>query len=100
MCVSLREGEGSLGLALGRLFILGPQCEGGADAYLRRTGLPARWCLLLRLRGRCGGVRALAGAAACLCAGAGLLHLPPLGQGSLIHCLQPEAFPLTLVEGL
>lgn len=43
---------------------------------------------------------ALAGAAARVRAGAGLLHLAPLGQGRLVHRLQPEALPLHLVEGL
>lgn len=47
-----------------------------------------------------GGVGALAGAAPGLGAGAGLFHLPALGQRSLVHILEEETFPLELVEGL
>lgn len=43
---------------------------------------------------------ALTGAAAGLCAGAGLFHFPPLGQWRLVHRLQPETFPFTFVESL
>ncbi len=43
---------------------------------------------------------ALAGAAAGLCAGAGLLHLSAFGQRSLVNCLESEALPLTLIKGL
>lgn len=56
--------------------------------------------LLLRLGGGRGRVGALAGAAAGLCAGAGLLHLPPLCQRGLVHRLQPETFTLTFVKCL
>lgn len=45
-------------------------------------------------------VGALAGAAARLRAGAGLLHLPPLGQGGLVHVLKAKPLSLVLVEGL
>lgn len=43
---------------------------------------------------------ALAGAAAGVRAGAGLLHLPAFGQRSLVNRLESEAFPLTLIKGL
>lgn len=43
---------------------------------------------------------ALTGAAAGLCAGAGLFHFPPLGQRRLVHRLQPETFPFTFVESV
>lgn len=65
-----------------------------------RVGVALCECLLLRLGGGGGGVSALAGTAACLCAGAGLFHLPPLGERGLVHCLQAEPFPLTFVKRL
>lgn len=43
---------------------------------------------------------ALAGAAARLCAGTGLFHLPSLCQRGLVHRLQPETFTLTFVKRL
>lgn len=45
-------------------------------------------------------MRALAGAAACLRAGAGLLHLPPLCQRGLIDVLKAKALSLVFVKGL
>lgn len=72
----------------------------GAAAVGREAGLQRlrRGRLAVRVRGR--GVGALAGAAACLRAGAGLLHLPSLRQRRLVHILQAEALPLVFVEGL
>lgn len=43
---------------------------------------------------------ALAGAAAGVGAGARLLHLPPLGERRLVHCLKAETFTLTFVKRL
>lgn len=47
-----------------------------------------------------GGAGALTGAAASLCAGAGPLHFPPLGQRGLIHILKAKSFSLIFVKGL
>lgn len=52
----------------------------------------------VRMRGR--RVRALAGAAAGLCAGAGLLHLPSLSQGGLVNILEAKSLSLVFVEGV
>lgn len=49
---------------------------------------------------RGGGVGTLAGAAACLRAGAGLLHFPSLGQRGLIDVLKAKALSLVFVKGL
>lgn len=46
------------------------------------------------------GARALAGAAARLRAGAGLLHPPPLCQRGFIHVLKAEPLSLVFVEGV
>lgn len=43
---------------------------------------------------------ALAGAAARLRAGAGLLHLPPLSQRGLVDILQAKPLSLVFVKGL
>lgn len=47
-----------------------------------------------------GGVGTLAGAAACLRAGAGLLHFPSLGQRGLIDVLKAKPLSLVFVKGL
>lgn len=83
-----RRSVGELEEALGRAAL-------GGVAGLQRPGGRA---LALRVGGR--GVRALAGAAARLRAGAGLLHPPPLGQRGLIHVLEAEPLSLVFVEGL
>lgn len=43
---------------------------------------------------------AFTGAAASVCAGAGLLHLPALGQRSLVNRLESETLPLALIKGI
>lgn len=83
-CASVRElGEG-----------LGVAAVGGVAGLqgLRRGGLP------VRLGG--GGVGAFARAAARLCAGAGLLHFPPLGQRGLVDILKAKPLSLVFVKGL
>lgn len=45
-------------------------------------------------------MRTLAGAAACLCAGAGLFHFPSLGQRGLIDILKAKPLSLVFVKGL
>lgn len=81
---SVRELEEGLGvIAVGRVAGLQRLCGGG---------------LPVRVGG--GGMGALAGAAARLRAGAGLLHLPPLRQGGLIHVLKAKPLPLVFVKGL
>lgn len=84
-----------------RGLIVRDQSERRAHGGLGNNGrLFIRWRLILRLGGRGRGVRALTGAAAGLCAGAGLLHLPAFGQRSLVNRLKSEALPLTLIKGL
>ena len=84
----LRSSVGELEEGLGVIAV-------GGVAGLQRLcggGLP------MRVGG--GGVGALAGAAACLRAGAGLLHLPSLRQRGLIHILKAKPLPLVFVKGL
>lgn len=45
-------------------------------------------------------MRTLAGAAARLCAGAGLFHFPSLGQRGLIDILKAKPLSLVFVKGL
>lgn len=92
-----------------RRVVLGirPDCRRGADGRADRRaggglqgGLSCCEGLLLGLGGGRRRVGALAGAAAGLCAGAGLFHLSSLCQRGLVHRLQPETFTLTLVKCL
>lgn len=52
----------------------------------------------VRVRGR--RMRTLAGAAARLCAGAGLFHFPSLGQRGLIDILKAKPLSLVFVKGV
>lgn len=49
---------------------------------------------------RGGRVRTFARAAACLCAGAGLLHFPSLCQRGLVDILKAKPLSLVFVKGL
>lgn len=89
-----------LEFALRRLIVRAQSERRAHGGWGNDGSLSARWRLILRLGGRGRGVRALARAAACLCAGAGLLHLPAFGQRSLVNRLKSESLPLTLIKGL